>query len=101
MSEAQRKKKVASVYALTIEELYEMKDTPCQERMYAVRCSSFAMRNEDQEELSFSLPASAVEGLDVEKSFKTAGQKRCHFPSAFQRYISNVIFCHFRNKRHT
>lgn len=88
MSEAQRKKKVASVYALAIEELYEMKDTPCQGRMYAVRRSSFAMCNEDQEELSLSLPASAVEGLDFhiaqqiwKKASRLLAKKDAIFPA--------------------
>lgn len=65
-----------------------MKDTPCQGRMYAVRRSSFAMCNEDQEELSLSLPASAVEGLDFhiaqqiwKKASRLLAKKDAIFPA--------------------
>ena len=93
-----REKKVASVYALAIEELYEMKDTPCEGHMYAVRRGSFAMCNEDQEDLSFSLPASAVEGLDfhiAQQIWKKASRLLAKKDAIFPEPSKDTSVCHF------
>ena len=58
MSEAQRKKKVANIYALSIEDMYEPRDNQSQGRMFSAR-SSTVVHLPTKNDLS--LPASSVQ----------------------------------------
>lgn len=88
MSEEQRKRKVATVYALSMEDLYETSDTQSQGRVYSVRCcNTKAIDPGTQNELS--VPASALKDrLDIHiaqqiwhKAARILSQKDAIFPA--------------------
>ena len=88
MSEEQRKRKVATVYALSMEDLYETSDTQSQGRVYSVRCcNTKAIDPGTLNELS--VPASALKDrLDIHivqqiwhKAARILSQKDAIFPA--------------------